>query len=266
MVVKSGWKKAWDLYGRNVRGAFFGGFRSFGLGPANSVIWLLHLSFLPVTVTVGSLLKTTLDSLTRKRVSEKENAATLNALGLLGEEEINDVCDVFVTRASSSVSSQRLCKDIMKLHKSDVISMAFKKDILIKYMGAEKNNGKALHAYITNHFHVENKKKLATTATADTTPICVDEDLKKRVAAQIHLLREDPFGIGKKAKASRIEAALNTLIRDSTVVNMNNLVLALDERRWGDDTLSIFKHKKYSEKKIFSHTHSYDQVFQTNRI
>lgn len=100
-----------DLYKRNVKGTFKGGF--LGLSSVGLVVGFFHILFLPFTLTVGAAMKTFSDVMSRRPLSN----AAMNTL----QKQITDSDDKDIDRLAKNVVAkyQELPNQKVKYAKSN---------------------------------------------------------------------------------------------------------------------------------------------------
>jgi hypothetical protein len=106
-----------DMYKRNFKGTFFGGF--FDPQGTNFVvpfIWIGHIALLPLTLTFGAGIKTLIDFFTRREIPEETINAVDGAIDALDAESIRPLIEsiAIYRNGAQSTSSKKLIQ--MLLH------------------------------------------------------------------------------------------------------------------------------------------------------
>jgi hypothetical protein len=109
-------KSIWDIYNRNAQGVFLGGFTNIGqwkyLIP---VVAILHIAFLPLTLTFGAGLKSLIDYFTRKELPQEKLESLNNKINELDNDNIQPLIDEMAHYTPQSNSSKMLLKSLQKI-------------------------------------------------------------------------------------------------------------------------------------------------------
>ena len=120
----------WDIYTRNVKGVFWGGFLDIDRWKHFTIIAaLVHIVTLPLTVTFLAGIKTLFDFFTRKELPEDKINALNGKITALDSESIKPLISDMLQYTPKSTSSQMLLKNLQNVpnEASSVLEQA-KKD------------------------------------------------------------------------------------------------------------------------------------------
>jgi|GEM_PF-5325788 len=116
-----GIKYFFNLWGRNIKGTFWGGFRiadsvlRSNEGTGALVTFLLHIVTLPVTITIGAILKTLFDFFSRKALPARQIFQTRRDIKHMEQEKFDAFTERLASYPAKSASSKQVLQQLNTL-------------------------------------------------------------------------------------------------------------------------------------------------------
>lgn len=136
-----------DIYTRNVKGTFWGGFSEVFLKiyPVGALVPIIHAALLPLTLTFGAAIKSLIDFFSRKEIAEETLNAVNDKIDALDEKSIEPLIrEISTYKNAKSASSQKLMSTLNQIpHETHSVIQKAMKDkkraLQEEQLGIDKN-------------------------------------------------------------------------------------------------------------------------------
>lgn len=170
-----------DIYIRNVKGAFFGGFKVPEIYPIGILVPVFHILLLPFTLTFGAGIKSLFDFFLRKEIAETSLSDAKHQIE--GMDNVTPLIEEIYKYEPKSNSSKKLINDLTRISDDTQTRYQDKKLELQKEQLGIHKNPNLLNAYkssyISNLTLDESRQKLLDNYMEENQNQCKSEQLEE---------------------------------------------------------------------------------------